>query len=76
MLILKRVRHFGVVTILASTPLVPLAAQAPHSAPPGPGGTVTDVHPNDQASLSGTKSIDWIGRLFLRWQQGRHGGQC
>jgi sporulation protein YlmC with PRC-barrel domain len=34
MLILKRVRQFGVVTILASTPLVPLAAQTPQSAPP------------------------------------------
>lgn len=34
MLFLKRLRQFGVVTILASTPLVPLAAQTPQSAPP------------------------------------------
>jgi PRC-barrel domain len=33
MLILKRVRQLGVVTILASTPLVPVAAQTPQSAP-------------------------------------------
>jgi sporulation protein YlmC with PRC-barrel domain len=58
MLILKRVRHFGVITILASTPLVPLAAQAPHSAPPAspPSGPVAPLpkstpttRPADQA---------------------------
>jgi sporulation protein YlmC with PRC-barrel domain len=37
MLILKRVRQFGLVTVLATIPLVPLAAQTPYSAPPGPG---------------------------------------
>jgi sporulation protein YlmC with PRC-barrel domain len=35
MLILKRVRQFGLVTVLATIPLVPLAAQTPYSAPPG-----------------------------------------